>query len=76
MQQLEMEMQDQQYKREMADARAVALRDAQEAFEKLDINGDGTIDRDEAAALIDQTNLLGGANLSDAERKAKIDSFF
>ncbi len=71
-----MEMEDEKYKKEMADARAVAMRDAQEAFEKLDLNGDGTIDRDEAAALVDKTNLLGGANLSDAERQAKIDSFF
>ena len=52
----------------MANARAEALRDALEAFEKLDINGDGTIDRDEVATLIDQTNLMGYANLSDAER--------
>ncbi len=33
-------------------ARAEALRDAEIAYEKLDANGDGVIDREEAALLI------------------------
>ena len=38
-------------------ARAEALRDAEKAYEKLDVNGDGVIDREEAALLIGQSNL-------------------
>ena len=39
-------------------ARAEALRDAEIAFEKLDVNGDGFIDREEAALLIvNQSNF-------------------
>ena len=38
---------------ELEDARAKALRDAATAFEKLDINGDGTIDYGEAEKLVD-----------------------
>ena len=38
-------------------ARAEALRDAEIAFEKLDINNDGVIDREEASLLIDQSKF-------------------
>jgi len=43
---------------EVKDARAQALRDAAIAFEKLDFNGDGTIDYAEAEKLIGQSDGL------------------
>ena len=39
---------------EVSAARAQALKDAAIAFAKIDINGDGTIDYEEAQQLIDQ----------------------
>ena len=60
---------------QIAQARAAALTTAEEAFDKLDINSDGDVSRDEVAALAQQgVGLPDGA--SAADREAKIKEFF
>ena len=60
---------------QIAQARAAALTTAEEAFDKLDINSDGDVDRSEVAALAQQgVGLPDGANA--AEKEAKIKEFF
>ena len=59
----------------IATARAAALSTAEEAFNKLDINGDGEVDRTEVQQL-----ATSGAGLPDnadpAQKEAKINEFF
>ena len=60
---------------QIATARAAALATAEEAFAKLDINGDGEVDRDEVKQLA--TSGMGLPDNSDATtREAKINEFF
>ena len=59
----------------MNGARAKALRDAAIAFESIDLNGDGTIDYEEAQQLIDQGFQTQDANEKD-QKKDKINEFF
>jgi len=60
---------------QIAQARVAALATAEEAFNKLDINGDGDVDKNEVMQLADQgEGLPDGAN--SAEKEAKIKEFF
>ena len=60
---------------QIATARAQALTTAEEAFAKLDINGDGEVDRDEVRQLA--TSGMGLPDNADASvREAKINEFF
>ena len=54
-------------------ARAEALRDATIAFERVDIDGNGTIDYHEAEKLIKSNNSL---NNFASNNENKIDAFF
>lgn len=59
----------------IAAARAEALTTAREAFQKLDLNGDGNVDKDELRQIALQAEL-GIGNVDAAEREAKIADFF
>ena len=62
---------------EIAIARAEALKHAENAFEKADVNGDGVIDKDEAMKIIDQAEGLKVSSLdTDEQRKFKVEEFF
>ena len=61
---------------QIAQARAAALTQAEEAFAKLDINGDGEVDRTEITALAGD-GLPAGCDQAtkDAKIKEFLDSF-
>ena len=61
---------------QIAQARAAALAQAEEAFGKLDINGDGEVDRSEITALAGD-GLPAGCDQAtkDAKIKEFLDSF-
>merc|ERR1712014_546456 len=59
----------------IAAARAEALQTAREAFQKLDLNGDGNVDKDELRQIAMQAEL-GVGNIDASEREAKIADFF
>lgn len=63
----------------IAAARAKALQTAQLAFEKLDLDGNGMIDRQEAQKLAASDELsgsIGGGNQPVQDKEAKIQEFF
>ena len=61
---------------QMNDARAQAIRDAAIAFDKLDINGDGTINYEEAELFIEQ-GLQQSQDENDKQlKKDKLIEFF
>ena len=57
---------------QIAQARAAALQQAEEAFGKLDINGDGEVDRGEIMQLAGEGLP---ANCDNATKEAKIKEF-
>ena len=60
---------------QIAQARQQALATAEEAFAKLDINGDGEVDRDEVKQLA--SSGMGLPDSADqAAKEAKINEFF
>ena len=61
----------------IAAARNEALQTAREAFQKLDLNGDGNVDKDELRQIAMQADLSAAGGDIDAEqREAKIQDFF
>ena len=68
-------------KKKMADAtvaaaREEALRTAEEAFAKLDLNGDGNVDKEELRKIAADSSVNFGGEMDVAAREAKIDEFF
>ena len=62
-------------KEQISTARLAALATAEEAFNKLDLNGDGDVSREEVMALAEQgSGLPDGANAE--EKETKIREFF
>ena len=59
----------------IATARAAALATAEEAFNKLDLDGNGEVDRQEVQQLASQGVGLPD-NADPAQREAKINEFF
>ena len=62
---------DDEQRQKIAEARQQALATALEAFNKIDINGDGEVDRSEVMAL-----AKAGTGLPEDVSQAKIDEFF
>lgn len=70
-------MLDDREKRELAESRLEALEKAGKAFDRIDINRNGEIERQEVSQMAKQG--LGGlsrfAHLDDVTREAKVDKF-
>ena len=68
---------DQREQNELAESRLEALEKAGRAFDRLDVNGDGEIEREEVSSLAKQG--LGGlarfSHLDDQTRETKVDEF-
>ena len=60
----------------IAQAREEALRTATEAFSKLDLNGDGSVDKEELRKIAADSGVNFGAEMDVAAREAKIEQFF
>ena len=58
----------------IAQARAEALEAAAKAFDEVDVNGNGSIDRQEATAMLAKDGSLGG--MTAEQKEAKLDEFF